>query len=60
MLHTDSSSTRILTVRLLFAAVRPVIETRKRKESLSFWQEIPCFSDNPTQALQLVPPLNFY
>ena len=51
MLHTDSSSTRVLTVRLLFAAVRPVIETRKRKESLSFWQEIPCLGDNPTRVL---------
>ncbi len=35
MLHTNSSSTRFLTVRPLFTAVRPVIETRKRKESLS-------------------------
>ena len=35
MLHTNSSSTRFLTVRLLFTAVCPVIETRKRKESLS-------------------------
>ena len=60
MLHTDSFSTRVLTVRLLFATVRPFTETRKRKESLSFRQEIPCFSDNPTRALQLVPPLNFY
>ena len=55
MLHTSSLSTRFLTVRFLFAAVRPAIETRKRKESLSFWQEIPCLGDNPTRALQLVP-----
>ena len=55
MLHTNSFSTRVLTVRLLFAAVRPVIETWKRKEDLSSWQEIPCLSDNPTRALQLVP-----
>ena len=55
MLHTNSLSTRFLTVRFLFAAVRPAIETRKRKESLSFWQEIPCLGDNPTRALQLVP-----
>ena len=40
-----------LTVRLLFAAGRPVIETRKWKESLSFWQENPCLVDNPTRAL---------
>ena len=33
MLHTNSFSTRFLTVRLLFAAVRPVIETRKRKKA---------------------------
>ena len=35
MLHTNSSSIRFLTLRLLLAAGRPVIETRKRKESLS-------------------------
>ena len=35
MLHTNSSSTRFLTLRLLLAAARPVIETRKRKENLS-------------------------
>ena len=35
MLHTNSFFTRSLTVRLLFAAGRPVIETRKRKENLS-------------------------
>ena len=35
MLHTDSFFTRFLTVRLLLAACRPVIETRKRKENLS-------------------------
>ena len=35
MLHTNSSSTRFLTVRPLFAAVRSVIKTRKRKEKLS-------------------------
>ena len=35
MLHTDSSFTRFLTLRLLLAAGRPVIETRKRKENLS-------------------------
>ena len=35
MLHTNSFSTHVLTVRLLLAAVRPVIETRKRKENLS-------------------------
>ena len=55
MLHTSSLSTRFLTVRFLFAAVRPAIETRKRKESLSFWQEIPCLGDNPTRALLQVP-----
>ena len=33
MLHTNSFSTRFLTVRLLLAAVRPVIETRKRKKA---------------------------
>ncbi len=55
MLHTNSSSTRFLTVRLLFAAARPVIETRKRKENLSFWQEIPCWADNPTLALLQAP-----
>ena len=33
MLHTNSFSTRVLTVRLLLAAVRPVIETRKRKKA---------------------------
>ena len=60
MLHTNSFPTRFLTLRLLLAAVRPVIETRKRKENLSFWQENPCLGDNPTRALQLVPPLNFY
>ena len=32
---------------LLFAALRPAIETRKRKESLSFWQEFLCLDDNP-------------
>ena len=48
MLHTNSFSVRVLTVRPLFAAFRPVIETRKRKENLSFWQEIPYFGDNPT------------
>ena len=37
MLHTNSCSTRFLTVQPLFAEVRPDIETRKRKESLSFW-----------------------
>ncbi len=36
MLHTDSSSTRFLTVRPLLADGRIFIETRKRKESLSF------------------------
>ena len=36
---------------LLFAAFRPVIETRKRKENLSSWQEIPCLSDNPARVL---------
>ena len=36
---------------LLFAAFRPVIETRKRKENLSSWQEIPCFGDNPARVL---------
>ena len=36
MLHTNSFSTRFLTVRPFFAAVRPDIETRKRKENLSF------------------------
>ena len=36
MLHTNSFSTRFLTVRLLLAAGRSVIETRKRKGSLSF------------------------
>ena len=36
MLHINSFPTRFLTVRLLLAAVRPVIETRKRKENLSF------------------------
>ena len=51
MLHTNSFSTRVLTLRLLFVAGRPVLETRKRKENLSFWQEIPCFSDNPTRVL---------
>ena len=51
MLHTNSFSTHVLTVRLLFAAVRPAIETRKGTESLSFWQEIPCLGDNPTQVL---------
>ena len=60
MLHTNSFSTRFLTVRLLFAMVRPVIETRKRKESLSTWQEIPYLVDNLTRALLQVPPLNFY
>ena len=55
MLHTNSFSTRVLTVRLLFAAVRPVNETRKRTEGLSFWQEIPCFCDNPTRVLLQVP-----
>ena len=35
MLHTNSFFIRFLTIRLLFATVRPVIETRKRKESLS-------------------------
>ena len=35
MLHANSFFPRFLTVRLLFAAVRPVIETRKRKENLS-------------------------
>ena len=35
MLHTNSSSTRFLTIRLLFAAGRLVIETRKQKENLS-------------------------
>ena len=35
MLHTNSFSTRVLTVRLLLAAGRPVLETRKRKENLS-------------------------
>ena len=44
MLHTNSFSTHVLTVRLLLAAVRPVIETRKRKENLSFWQENPCWN----------------
>ena len=42
-------------IRRLLAAVRPVIETRKRKESLPFYQENPCLGDNPTRALQLVP-----
>ena len=51
MLHTNSFSTRFLTLRSFFAAVRPVIETRKRKESLSFWQEFPCLGDNPTRVL---------
>ena len=51
MLHTNSFFTRFLTVRLLLAAGRPVIETRKWKESLSFWQENPCLVDNPTRAL---------
>ena len=60
MLHTNSFSTRFLTLRSFFAAVRPVIETRKRKESLSSWQEIPCLGDNLTRALLQVPPLNFY
>ena len=55
MLHTNSCSTRFLTIRFLLAADCPVIETRKRKESLSFWQEIPCFCDNPTRALLQVP-----
>ena len=51
MLHTNSFATRFLTLRLLLAAGHPVIETRKRKESLSSWQENPCLGDNPTQAL---------
>ena len=51
MLHTNSFSTRFLTLRLLFSAVRSVIETRKRKENLSSWQEFPCFGDNPTRTL---------
>ena len=51
MLHTNSFFTRFLTVRLLLAAGRPVIETRMRKESLSSWQENPCSGDNPTWAL---------
>ena len=51
MLYTNSFSTRFLTLRLLFAAVRPDIETRKRKEGLSFWQEIPYFSGNLTRVL---------
>ena len=36
MLHTNSFSTCFLTVRPLFAAVRPVIGTRKRNENLAF------------------------
>ncbi len=55
MLHTNSLPTRFLTVRPLFAAARPVIETWKRKENLSFWQEISCWADNPTRALLQVP-----
>ena len=55
MLHTNSFSSRFFTVRPLFAAVRPVIETRKRREKLSFWQEFPCLADNPTRALLQVP-----
>ena len=55
MLHTNSFFTRVLTVRLLLAADRLVIETWKRKECLSFWQEIPCLGDNPTRALLQVP-----
>ena len=55
MLHTNSSSTRFLTVRPLFAAARPVIEIRKRKENLSFCQEILCWADNPTLALLQAP-----
>ena len=51
MLHTNSFSTRFLTVRPPFATVRPVIETRKRQECLSFWQENPCVGDNPTRTL---------
>ena len=59
MLHINSFSTRVLTIRFLLAAGCPVIETRKRKESLSFWQEIPCLGDNPTRALLQVPPTKF-
>ena len=51
MLHTNSFPTRFLTVWSPSATVRPVIETRKRKESLSFWQKNPCLGDNPTRAL---------